>query len=62
MKKQTLCLPGLHFPLSKGNQVKVFDKTSEAGSGTNFTPSSKIFICLSPAEQADLLVQECIAF
>lgn len=31
MKKQTLCLPGLHFPLSKGNQVMVFDKTSEAG-------------------------------
>lgn len=60
MKKQTLCLPRLHFPLSKGNQVMVFDKTSEAGGGTNFAPSSKIFSCVSPGEQADLLLQECI--
>lgn len=61
MKNQTLCLPGLHFPLSKGNQVKVFDKTSRAGGGTNCASSNKIFSCPSPAEQADLLVQECIA-
>lgn len=53
MKKQTLCLPGLHFPLSKGNQVMVFNKISETGGGTNFAPCSKIFSCLSPGEQAD---------
>lgn len=61
MRKQTLCLPGLHFLLSKGNQVRVFDKTSEAGGGTNYASSSKSFSCLSPAKQADLLVQEWVA-
>lgn len=61
MKKQALCLPGIHFLPSKGNQVMVFDKTNEVGGGSSFALSIKISSCLSPAEQADLLVQECIA-